>query len=426
MLRVAAAIAVAACALGGNAAARDLQDVLNAGTLRVGVTLFAPWAARATDGELIGFEVDVARQLAVDMDVKAQFLTYDVDRLIPALESGEIDIIAAGMTITPERALHVNFSEPYAESGIGLATHVERTASVTDAAALDSENYTIAAVEGSVGAELARRLWPRARVEVFTSVEAASEALLARQSARLCRGRARADLLGAREPRRHRRPDGAAAAREPGGFRGRQRRRRLPCFPERVDHCARGGHLAADDGRLIGSNRCGGGSGSAMRVLERRFAAVLAALGTIVASPLAAQDPNAPRAPRILNTPPASAPVPAPAAIEPEQLRVSLPSLGGAGRPPNAARLAPLPGERDNEPEEIIVIGQGWRLPDLGSEWRARQKEAERSRRFSATALPLYDPARPPPHTDAFTSPEQRRHGYIDLFRLRFGRRSSD
>jgi polar amino acid transport system substrate-binding protein len=170
---------VATCALGGNAAARDLQDVLNAGTLRVGVTLFAPWAARATDGELIGFEVDVARQLAVDMDVQAQFLTYDVDRLIPALESGEIDIIAAGMTITPERALHVNFSEPYAESGIGLATHVERTASVTDATALDSENYTIAAVEGSVGAELARRLWPRARVEVFTSVAAASEALLA-------------------------------------------------------------------------------------------------------------------------------------------------------------------------------------------------------------------------------------------------------
>jgi hypothetical protein len=153
---------------------------------------------------------------------------------------------------------------------------------------------------------------------------------------------------------------------------------------------------------------------------------MLASLGAIVASPLAAQDPNAPRAPRILNTPAASAPAPAPAAIEPEQLRVSLPSLRGAGRPPNAARLAPLPDERNNEPEEIIVIGQGWRLPDLGSEWRARQNEAERSRRFSATALPLYDPASPPQHTDAFTSPEQRRHGYIDLFRLRFGRRSSD
>lgn len=171
--------AVAACALGGNAAARDLQDVLNAGKLRVGVTLFAPWAARAAGGELVGFEVDVARQLAADMGVEAQLFPYDVERLVPALESGDIDIIAAGLTITPERALHVNFSAPYAESGIGLATHVERTASVTDAAALDSETFTIAAVEDSVGAQLARRLWPRARVQIFPSIEAASKALLA-------------------------------------------------------------------------------------------------------------------------------------------------------------------------------------------------------------------------------------------------------
>jgi polar amino acid transport system substrate-binding protein len=172
------AIALTALALGGEAAARDLQDVLNSGTLRVGVTLFAPWAARAPDGEFLGFEVDVARQLAADMGVEAQLLAYDVDRLVPALEGGEIDLIAAGLTITPERALHVNFSEPYAESGVGLATHVERTASVTDAAALDSETISIAAVGDSVGAELARRLWPRARVQIFPSVEAASKALL--------------------------------------------------------------------------------------------------------------------------------------------------------------------------------------------------------------------------------------------------------
>jgi polar amino acid transport system substrate-binding protein len=179
MTRLAATIALGALALAGNATARDLQDVLNSGTLRVGVTLFAPWAARAGDGELVGFEVDVARQLAADLGVKAQLLPYDVDRLVPALESGEIDIIAAGLTITPERALHVNFSNPYAESGIGLATHVERTANVTDIKALDSDTITIAAVENSVGVQLARRLWPRARVQVFPSVEAAGEALVA-------------------------------------------------------------------------------------------------------------------------------------------------------------------------------------------------------------------------------------------------------
>jgi polar amino acid transport system substrate-binding protein len=179
MARLAAAFACAALASAGNAAARDLQDVLNTGTLRVGVTLFAPWAARGADGELVGFEVDVAKQLAADMGVAAQLIPYDIERLVPALESGEIDLIAAGLTITPERALHVNFSQPYAESGIGLATHVERTANVADVTALDSETFAIAAVEGSVGVELARRLWPRATLRLFPSVETASEALLA-------------------------------------------------------------------------------------------------------------------------------------------------------------------------------------------------------------------------------------------------------
>jgi polar amino acid transport system substrate-binding protein len=179
MRRTAAAIVGLALAAGPlPAAARDLQDVLNTGTLRVGVTLFAPWAARGTDGELVGFEVDVARQLATDMGVKAEFLTYDLERLIPALESGEIDIIAAGLAITPDRALHVNFSNPYAESGITLATHLGRTAGIDGVTALNDPAVAIAAVEGSVAVALARRLWPRAHVTVFPSPEAAGEALL--------------------------------------------------------------------------------------------------------------------------------------------------------------------------------------------------------------------------------------------------------
>jgi hypothetical protein len=162
-----------------------------------------------------------------------------------------------------------------------------------------------------------------------------------------------------------------------------------------------------------------------MRGAERRIAAVLTVVAGATAAPLGAQNADPLRAPRILDAPAATEPIRQPT-IEPADLRVSLPSLGRGQRPPNAARLAPLPGERGDEPEEIIVIGQGWRLPDLGSEWRERQKEAAREGRFSATALPLYDPAKPPLHSDVFSSPEQRRHGYIELFRLRFGRRSTD
>ena len=159
------------------------------------------------------------------------------------------------------------------------------------------------------------------------------------------------------------------------------------------------------------------------RAAERRLA-VLYAAAAALAWPLAAQD--APRAPRIIGAPaPATTPTPT-TSTEPLADAASVPLVRLARRPPNAARLAPLPEQRSDEPEEIVVIGQGWRLPDLGSEWRARQKEAASGDRFVATALPLYDPEKPPLRSDAFTSREQRRHGYIELFRLRFGRRSRD
>ena len=92
--------------------ARTLQQVLNDGTMRVGVALYTPWAMRSPSGELIGFEIDVGRKLAEDMGVDVEFSVYPWERIILALQSGEIDLIAAGLSITPERALHVNFSQP--------------------------------------------------------------------------------------------------------------------------------------------------------------------------------------------------------------------------------------------------------------------------------------------------------------------------
>ncbi len=231
--------------------ARDLQEVLNTGTLRVGVTLYAPWAARAANGELVGFEVDVAKQLAADMRVKAELRAYDVERLIPALEAGEIDLIAAGLTITPARALHVNFSQPYAEGGIGLATHVARTANVTKLEDLERRH---------VHDRRRRRLGGRAARAAPVAAGQAPAADLAgrrdegaarRRGRWLPRRRARADVPRAREPRRHRRAARAAAAREQGGVRGEQGRSRFSGLLERLDRGARSRHLAADHDELL-------------------------------------------------------------------------------------------------------------------------------------------------------------------------------
>jgi hypothetical protein len=154
-----------------------------------------------------------------------------------------------------------------------------------------------------------------------------------------------------------------------------------------------------------------------MRRAADRARTALALLFSALAVPLAAQDAEVPRAPRIIGAPtPAATP---PTAGPPPGISIVM-------RPPTAARLAPLPEDRNDGPEEIVVIGRGWRLPDLGSEWRARQQEQARSDRLNATILPLYNPDKPMPQDTTFLSPEQRRHGNIELFRLRFGRPRGD
>ena len=101
-----------------------LESVLEKGTLRVGVSLFTPWTIKHSNGKLVGYEIDVAKQLAKDLGVKPEFHVLDWEKIIPTLLNRKIDIIIAGIVITPQRALKVNFSQPYDSSGLGLATNI--------------------------------------------------------------------------------------------------------------------------------------------------------------------------------------------------------------------------------------------------------------------------------------------------------------
>lgn len=163
---------------GAGAEAGSLQQVLSRGELRVGITLAAPWAIREDDGEFRGFEIDVARKLAADMDVTVRFLRYEHDELIRAIERGDVDLIAAGMTISPERALHVNFSQPYATGGIGIATNLESTAKVARLEDLDDPAFVVAALADSVAADLARRILAHAGLQQFPDEASAAAALI--------------------------------------------------------------------------------------------------------------------------------------------------------------------------------------------------------------------------------------------------------
>lgn len=66
--------------------------------------------------EIKGFDIELAKQIAKDAGKTLKVENMKFDSLIVALNSGKIDFIASGMTITPERQASVNFSEPYYEA----------------------------------------------------------------------------------------------------------------------------------------------------------------------------------------------------------------------------------------------------------------------------------------------------------------------
>ena len=162
----------------GSVDADVLEDVLNRGTLRVGVALFTPWAIDAGDGKLIGFDVEVARKLSTDMSVKPEIIVVPWGEIVDALDSGRIDVIVAGMAITPERALRVNFSNPYARSGVGLAANRAMTAEVKGLRDLNDPKIVITTVAKTLGSDVAKLMFDRANLQVVADSKAAAQAVI--------------------------------------------------------------------------------------------------------------------------------------------------------------------------------------------------------------------------------------------------------
>ena len=133
LTKVKTALAAAALAVGGLAAAVApasaeglLETIQQRGKLMVGMSTFVPWAMRDKEGNLIGFEIDVATKLAEDMGVEIEFVPTAWSGIIPALLAEKFDVIIGGMSITPQRNLTVNFTAPYANSGQMMATRLAR------------------------------------------------------------------------------------------------------------------------------------------------------------------------------------------------------------------------------------------------------------------------------------------------------------
>lgn len=104
----------------------SVEKIKEKGYFTVGLdATFAPMGFRDEKGELVGIDIDLAKEVAKRMGVDVKFLPCEWDGIIFDLKSKKIDLVWNGMTITPAREKQVNFTKPYMSNNQVLFTKKE-------------------------------------------------------------------------------------------------------------------------------------------------------------------------------------------------------------------------------------------------------------------------------------------------------------
>ncbi len=212
-----------------------LEKILNRKVLKVGFAAFEPWSMKDENGQFRGFEVDVAKRLALDMGVQVSFVPTEWDEMIPALVDHKFDIIISGMNMTPERILKVHFSDPYEFNSMSIVANkdvatgkmtradysnakVGGPAQLRSLSDLNSPKIIIGVRLGTTAESAVKNYTPKAKSVTFKSEEASIKALLKGEISCLMASQPLPEILAKKYSKKLYLPMKNGFAREPSGF----------------------------------------------------------------------------------------------------------------------------------------------------------------------------------------------------------------
>ena len=178
-------IALAGCTSSGTTAAPagqaaqanqtgHLQQVIKRGVLNVGVLPdYPPYSSQEANGDIVGYEPDIAKKLADALGVKLKMVNTDGTSRKPVLDSNRVDVDIDAFTATDERAKAIEFTIPYVASG---ALPLFRKDSPIKSIA-DLKGKKVSVARGSTNDTLMTKQFPGTTVVRFDTIADAIQAV---------------------------------------------------------------------------------------------------------------------------------------------------------------------------------------------------------------------------------------------------------
>ena len=167
------------CAVSVGFSGEVIDRIQKRGSIMVGTSANQPpLTMTKKNGELFGLDVDLATIVAAAMGVKLDMKVMPFAELLPALESGKIDIIISGMTMRPERNLSVAFVGPYFITGKGILTKTENLEKTRGVSTLNNSDITLGALKNSTSQQFIQQRIPNAKFNTYNNIDSAVQAVI--------------------------------------------------------------------------------------------------------------------------------------------------------------------------------------------------------------------------------------------------------
>ena len=186
-------------AIAQSAGASSLDTIVEAGTVKIAVPQdFAPFGSVDINGNLEGYDIDVANLLAENLGVDLELVPVTSDNRIPFLQTNRVDLVISSMGANPERAKSIFFSIPYAPffSGIYGSRDILDIAGFSDLS-----GYTVGVTQGTLeDLELTDAVGDDVQIERFADNSLTAAALISGQVDMIATGNVVAAELSKNNP----------------------------------------------------------------------------------------------------------------------------------------------------------------------------------------------------------------------------------